>query len=134
MKFNESVIDEDDNYGFIVTYKDGSVKGFTEEEVNDDELCSSNNDIVKVEIKDGVTTIGNHAFNGCESLTSVMIPSSVTSIGFYAFFECTSLTNLTIPSSVTSIGIDAFCGCTGLKTVTIPNGIKHIANGLFSVE
>ena len=38
MKFNESVIDEDDNYGFIVTYKDGSVKGFTEEEVNDDEL------------------------------------------------------------------------------------------------
>ena len=45
-------------------------------------------------IPDSVTSICNHAFYGCESLTSVTIPNSVTSIGSYAFYNCTSLTDV----------------------------------------
>ena len=48
------------------------------------------------------------------------IPSSVTSIGDYAFCGCSSLTSVTIPTSVTSIGNWAFSGCSGLTSVTIP--------------
>ena len=35
---------------------------------------------------------------------NVVIPDGVTSIGDYAFNRCTNLTSITIPDSVTSIG------------------------------
>ena len=65
----------------------------------------------------GLTSIGDYAFYGCSSLTSVTIGNSVTSIGDYAFRNCSNLTNLTIPDSVTSIGSYAFDGCSSLTTV-----------------
>ena len=83
-------------------------------------------------IKNGVTSIGNCAFDGCSSLTSATIPNSVTGIGNWAFYGCSSLTSATIPDSVTSIGEDAFNGCKSLTSVTIPNSVTSIANGAFS--
>ena len=77
-------------------------------------------------ILDSVTSIGDFAFDGCHSLTSVTIPDSVTSIGDCAFDGCTSLTSVTIPNSVTSIGRSAFDGCTSLTSVTIPNSVTSI--------
>jgi hypothetical protein len=40
--------------------------------------------------------------------TNYAIPNSVKSIGNSAFFGCSSLTSVTIPNSVTSIGSNAF--------------------------
>jgi len=78
-----------------------------------------------------VTSIGNYAFNGCNSLTSINIPSSVASIGQEAFLNCTGLISITIPNSVTSIGEGAFAGCFYLTTATIGNGVASIGSYAF---
>ena len=70
-------------------------------------------------IKDGTKWIGDNAFSGCSTITSITIPNSVTSIGNDAFYKCTSLTSINIPNSVTSIGCNAFYGCNKLKNVVI---------------
>jgi len=79
-------------------------------------------------IPNSVTSIGDYAFKGCESLTSVTIPDSVTSIGDYAFKGCESLTSVTIPDSVTSIGTYAFKDCENLKSISIPEGCRYDYN------
>ena len=90
-----------------------------------------NTTLTTVKFVDGVTSIGDFAFQGCTGLTSVTIPDGVTSIGYQAFQECTSLTNITIPSSVTSIGYQSFADCTGLTNVTIPNSVTSIGMWAF---
>ena len=88
--------------------------------------------IVKVIIEEGVTTIGENAFYGCNGLISITIPNSVTSIGKNAFSNCSGLTSITIPNSVTSIGDYAFSSCWRLTTITIPNSVTSIGGGAFS--
>ncbi len=91
--------------------------------------CSS---LENITIPDSVTEIGEYAFYNCKSLKSIIIPNSVTSIGHRAFFFCSSLTSIIIPNSVTSIGHRAFYYCSSLTSVTIPNSVTEIGEGAFS--
>ena len=92
------------------------------------EYCES---LTSITIPNSVTSIGNNAFSWCESLTSITIPNSVTDIGGEAFFMCTSLFSITIPNSVTSIGDYAFHWCSSLTSITIPNGVASIGRYAF---
>ncbi len=92
-------------------------------------------------LSDGVTGIGDYAFEGCKELNTVTLANTVTSIGKNAFTQCTGvseidlggiteiaehafeksgLTEVRISGSGTvSIGNDAFSGCASLKKVTL---------------
>ena len=59
--------------------------------VNNGVLEKYNGNCAEVVVPDGVTSIGNWAFEGCSSLTTITIPASVTSIGDLAFKRCKGL-------------------------------------------
>ena len=79
-----------------------------------------------------VTRIGDDAFYGCDSLTSIVIPDGVTSIGDNAFEDCSSLTSIVIPDGVTRIGNDAFYWCSSLTSIVIPKSVISIGSAVFS--
>ncbi len=83
-------------------------------------------------IPDTVTTIGEGAFAGNETLTGLEIPPSVTSIAYNAFQNCTALQGIIIPDSVTKIGPGAFEGCTELTSVQIGSGVHSWGTGVFT--
>ena len=88
--------------------------------------------LTSINIPNSVTIIGNSAFYGCKSLTSINIPNSVTTIGNWAFSGCKSLTIINIPNSVTTIGECAFMDCKSLTNINIPNSVTMIGNSAFS--
>ena len=62
-----------------------------------------------------IETKSNTLISGCINTT---IPNSVTCIGDGAFAGFFTLTSVVIPESVTSIGDDAFYDCSGLTSIT----------------
>ena len=104
-------------------------------------------------LADGVTSIGDNAFDGCSSLKSINLPEEVTSIGESAFYGCISLTNISLadgvtsigdnafaqcalisiilPEKLTSIGMATFADCGGLTSINLPKGVTSIEDGAF---
>ena len=83
-------------------------------------------------IPEGVTSIGEGAFDWCGNLTSITIPEGIISIGAFAFEKCDRLTSITIPDTVESIGAYAFDNCSGLIAIAIPEGVTSIGEYTFN--
>ena len=64
-----------------------------------------------------VTAIGGSAFQGCETVESIVLPDGVKSLGNSAFCGCVNLKEIVIPHGVTFIGYRAFDGCRSLISV-----------------
>ncbi len=89
-----------------------------------------NNNLISVDIPEGVTSIGENAF-AANFLESVVIPASVTSIDFGAFQD-NRLQSVVIPASVTSIGDRAF-QINNLQSVVIPASVTSIGGSTFLI-
>lgn len=69
---------------------------------------NTNTALQEVILPEGITSIGERAFQSCTTLKSIQLPKKVTKIGKYAFINCRQLTNIQLPDGVTEIGEYAF--------------------------
>ena len=83
-----------------------------------------------VEIPDGVTTLGEYAFQGCTGLTGITLPDSLTTIKTNAFGGYTSLTEIDLKNVTTFSGNYHFQSCSSLRKV-IGKKVTSTANSFY---
>ena len=91
-----------------------------------------NGEMLILVIEEGITRIGNQAFENAGNLISVTLPKTVTRIGDDAFGFCGSLPMVTIPAGVTRIGDRAFTYCSNLAMATLPVALQEIGENAFA--
>ncbi len=82
-------------------------------------------------IPEGLTSIKNNQFNGCDCIKNITFHESITEIGKWSFYKCSGLTKIIIPDSVIFIHYGAFSSCKNLKKVEIGSGIEFIDSSSF---
>ena len=90
--------------------------------------CSN---LVTVSIPDTVTIIGRNAFDGCTSLSAVHLPANVESIGELAFAYCHSLSEVSLSNVTISLGEQAFLQCEKLDSIYLGNSLESIGDDCF---
>lgn len=88
-------------------------------------------DIKKIIIEEGITTIGHMAFYGLDNMENVIFPKTLVTIEKMAFFECSSLNSVTFPENLEKIGELAFYGCKSLRELIIPDNVTTIDSCAF---
>ncbi len=86
--------------------------------------------IERLVLSKNIDHIGDFAFVGCHSLSSIVWNGQV--IPNSAFSGCHNLRHIDIPLGTKEIRRNAFRGCSNLKSVVIPITIKTIENGAFA--
>ena len=94
----------------------GGSSSYEEDLIN---IISNRSVMTSINFPEGITSIGNYAFNGCTNLALTSLPNGITSIGNSVFYNCSSLTSLRIGSNIQTIDSNAFSGCTKLTTIYI---------------
>jgi|GEM_PF-872324 len=97
----------------------------------DNSVFLGKSSITRIELEEGVQSIGSGSFRNCSNLAEVVMPSTLTSIGGGAFFGCSNLTIANLPSGLTSMGNTAFQNCGNLMNVTIPAGLSTIPGSAY---
>ena len=87
--------------------------------------CCDN--LVSVQLPNGLKSMGESAFQGCTSLKDIRIPEGVVSIEDGTFYRCENLASITLPESLKTIEHGAFEECNSLENITIPSGVTKIS-------
>ena len=104
--------------------------------------CEKIQNITRLIVEDGVTTLGDnilyysysdnsgyHSFH--PNLREVELPEGLSCIGASAFCDSPNLTKVKIPSTVTKIKSSAFSGCTGLTEIELPPQLEEVGYNSF---
>lgn len=83
-------------------------------------------EVAELSIPEGVTGLGDYAFNGCAGLVSVAMPASLKEIGHRVFRDCPDLKRAKIGPGVEKIGGSVFYGCKALEELEVENPVPPV--------
>ena len=104
--------------------------GMTYEWGNNNGAFEGSNSLKTVIFKPGVDSIDAGLFGWNEGIESIEIPEGVTSIGARAFRRAYNLKSVTFPASLSSIASEAFSDCTGLETMTFQGSRPTVSSSI----
>jgi len=87
--------------------------------------------LTSMALPDGLTQLGNNVFMNCWSLTSVALPDGLTQLDDGVFYDCSSLTSVSLPDGLTELGNYVFDGCSSLTSVALPDGVTQLGDNAF---
>ena len=94
--------------------------------------CYYAENLVVVDIPEGIERIGYETFSRCINLTAVSFPATLTLIGDGAFFLCSSLEIVDLRhTNLQEIEYSAFYGCSELKSMTIPDALQTLGRMVY---
>lgn len=76
--------------------------------------------------------IGDSAFEGCTSITSLNFPGNVVGIGKSSFKGCSSVGSLVFGQNVLYADVNCFADCTALTDITFNDVLSSLGGGVFS--
>jgi len=106
----------------------------------------SNEDVTKVTIEEGITSITGNAFNGYKNMTDITLPSSLETIHDTVFKGCTALENVYYTGDIAewcSLGFGTngqnpleyaktlYINNTAITDLVIPEGVTALAHNAF---
>ena len=88
-------------------------------------------EIIRLNLPSGLSTIGDLAFYQCKNLNAVSIPSSVTEIGDNSFAFCEGMQILNLGSGIVKIGRAAFSDCYLISSISLPGTLQSLGAKAF---
>ena len=88
-------------------------------------------EIQTIQIPEGITSIGDFGIAHCGKLQSLWLPDSVTTLGYQVFNSCKSVTEVRLSKNLKELPVNAFGHCAGLTEITIPDGMETIGTQAF---
>lgn len=96
-----------------------------------DNLCRGSGNLTYVSLPSSLKTIGNSAFQSCSNLPDIHLPYGVEEIGDRAFYDCNAFIEIDIPISMKRIGKEAFAKCSNISTARLTQGLESVGEKAF---
>lgn len=93
--------------------------------VIDTSAFQGRNSLKSVVVPESVDRIYEYAFADCVNLTSVSLPEGFDNIDSYTFYNCTSLSKINFSDALSQISYFAFGNCKSLKSIEFPETIQN---------
>ena len=124
---NNAMYEFNDKTGELVIHPEDSTK-----EAKCTVSFFNHGEIQSVIIKEGITEIGEEAFENCKNLKSVRIENGLKYIGKSAFEDCANLESVEFPETLENIDYDSFSDCSNLSCLVFRGNKPNIKGSVFT--